>query len=320
MKIATIGEIHEEGLKLIPKNKFDIIKITDTSPKALIKNLSDVEAIAIRTSNLSSDILSECKNLKIVSRHGVGYDNVDINYLNKKNIPLAITATSNAVSVAEHVLMMMLSLSRKLIKCNSLVKNNLFTEGESISSTYELYKKNILILGFGRIGKVLQKICHGFDMNIYVYDPFISEKDINSYNCKKIEFMEGIEIADYISIHMPLNHSTKNLITKKELEKMKNTCFIINTARGGILNQKDLIWALDNKVIGGAGLDVFTDEPPKKADPILISSNNLILTPHNSALTLECRIRMGIETIKNIISFIEGKPIYSNIINREILT
>ena len=319
MKIATIGEIHEEGLKLIPRNEFDIIKITDTSPEKLKKHLFDVDAIAIRTSNLSSDILAECKNLKIVSRHGVGYENVDINYLNKKKIPLAITATSNAVSVAEHVLMMMLSLSRKLIKCNNLVKNNRFTEGESISSTFELYKKNILILGFGRIGKALQKLCHGFDMNIYVYDPFVSEKDIHDHNCKKIEFTKGIEIADYISIHMPLNNLTKNLITKKELEKMKNTCFIINTARGCILNQEDLIWALDNKVICGAGLDVFTDEPPKKTDPIL-STNNLIFTPHNSALTLECRIRMGIETIKNITSFIEGKPIYSNIINREVLS
>ena len=319
MKIATIGEIHEEGLKLIPRNKFDIIKIIDTSPEKLKKHLFDVDAIAIRTSNLSSNILETCKNLKIVSRHGVGYDNVDINYLNKKKIPLAITATSNAVSVAEHVLMMMLSLSRKLIKCNSLVKNNRFTEGESISSTYELYQKNILILGFGRIGKTLQKLCHGFDMNIYVYDPFVSEKDIHDHNCQKIEFTQGIEIADYISIHMPLNNLTKNLITKKELKKMKNTCFIINTARGGIINQEDLIWALDSKVICGAGLDVFTDEPPKKSDPIL-NSNNLILTPHNSALTLECRIRMGIETIKNITSFIEGKPIYSNIINREVLS
>ena len=136
MKIATIGEIHEEGLKLIPKNKFNVIEIIDTSTEKLKEYLYDVDAIAIRTSNLSSDILAICKNLKIVSRHGVGYDNVDINFLNKRKIPLAITATSNAVSVAEHVIMMMLNLSRKeksfdrSLKGDFNLENNLLKRGD----------------------------------------------------------------------------------------------------------------------------------------------------------------------------------------------
>ena len=126
MKIATIGEIHEEGLKLVPSNEHEIIFISDHSKENLKKQLKNVDAIAIRTSNLSSDILEKCEKLKIVSRHGVGIDNVDLQYLNKKNIPLAITGTSNSVSVAEHVVMMMLNLSRKVLDCDSMVKSNLF--------------------------------------------------------------------------------------------------------------------------------------------------------------------------------------------------
>ena len=318
MKIATIGEIHEEGLKLIPKNKFNVIEIIDTSTEKLKEYLYDVDAIAIRTSNLSSDILAICKNLKIVSRHGVGYDNVDINFLNKRKIPLAITATSNAISVAEHVIMMMLNLSRKEKSFDRLVRIGEFDNKNSEITTYELFKKNILILGFGRIGKELQKRCKGFDMNIFVYDPYVSKENIEGLGCIKVDLKEGIKQADYISIHMPLNTTTKNMISKNELSYMKKNCFIINTARGGIINQKDLFYALKHSIIGGAGLDVYAEEPPDKFDPIL-QLDNIVLSPHSSALTLECRIRMGVETIKNIIQFFDGEPIMSNIVNKEIL-
>ena len=156
-------------------------------------------------------------------------------------------------------------------------------------------------------------------MNVLVYDPYVSEKVINDFKCRKVDILDGLKKADFISIHTPLNINTKNLIAKNEFLKMKKNCVLINTSRGGIINQEDLVWALDNQIISGAGLDVYTEEPIKKLDPI-IKTKNTILTPHNSALTLECRIKMGMETIKNINQYLEGNPILSNIINKEILS
>ena len=146
MKIATIGEIHEEGLKLIPRNKFDIIKITDTSPEKLKKHLFDVDAIAIRTSNLSSNILETCKNLKIVSRHGVGYDNVDLLAAKNKKITISITANSLSSTVAEHVFSMMLCISKGIYVYDKSVKVGNFSERKNLPLPKELWNKNMLVI------------------------------------------------------------------------------------------------------------------------------------------------------------------------------
>jgi len=318
MKIAFIGEFHEIGINFAKKKKIECIETLNYEEESLIKTLQDVDAIGVRTCKLTRNILEKCSNLKIVARHGVGYDAVDLDYLNERKIPLAITGTSNAVAVAEHVLMMFLSLSKKITFADSFVKNGNFSKKTLIHDTYELYHKNIFILGFGRIGKEVAKRCLAFDTNVFIYDPFVQAKDVESLGCKLISFEEGIKIADYITLHMPLNAKTKNLIAKNELQKMKKNCILVNTARGGIINQNDLIEELNNNNIFGSGLDVFSPEPPELNDPIL-KTKNLILTPHNAALTLECRKRMSMETVENIIFHLENKTNRMNIINKEIL-
>ena len=318
MKIAFIGEFHEIGINFAKEKKIECIETLNYEEESLVKILQDVDAIGVRTSKLTRNILKKCLNLKIVARHGVGYDAVDLDYLNERKIPLAITGTSNAVAVAEHVLMMFLSLSKKITFADSLVKNGNFSKKTLIHDTYELYQKNIFILGFGRIGKEVAKRCLAFDTNVFIYDPFVQAKDVESLGCKLISFEEGIKIADYITLHMPLNTKTKNLIAKNELQEMKKNCILVNTARGGIINQNDLIEALNNNNIFGSGLDVFSPEPPKLNDPIL-KTKNLILTPHNAALTLECRKRMSMETVENIIFHLENKTNKMNIINKEVL-
>jgi len=179
-----------------------------------------------------------------------------------------------------------------------------------------LYEKNIFILGFGRIGRALAKRCLGFDTRVYVYDPFIDASIIKENNCIPADFDEGLHIADFISVHMPLNEKTKNMIAKDQLMMMKKTCILVNTARGGIINEQDLIWALTNKEIYGAGMDVYEQEPPNIDNP-LFKLNNIILTPHIAGLTLECRKRMAIETCNNIVNFLKNKKDLNlnNIIN-----
>ena len=319
-KVALMGQIHEDGLKILKDSNFNIIEIANYSYENLIKELIDVSAIVLRTYELPQKILKKCKSLKIVSRHGVGYDNVDLNYLNNEKIALAITGSANAVTVAEHVISMFLNLSKLSKKSDWLVRNGKFKERKAVQNTLELYQKNVFIIGFGRIGKALAKRCYSFETKIYVYDPYIESKLIKNNNCFPISFEEGIKIADFISIHLPLNKETKYLITKKELLQMKKTCILINTARGGIIKENDLIWALQNKVIHSAGLDVFEQEPPDENSPLL-TIDNLIMSPHNAALTLECKQRMGIETCNNIVNYLNNDPdlILSNIVNKDIL-
>ena len=261
-KIAIIGPHHQDGWDVLQKMNFDVFEITDLTKKNLIKELINVEGIALRTTKLDEEILSKCSKLKIVARHGVGYDSVDVNYLNRKKIALAITGTSNAVSVAEHVMTMFLNLTKNIEKFNVLTKKGDFDKKANLPDFFELYKKNILILGFGRIGQALAKRCLGFEANIHVYDPFVNKQIIETNKCNKIDFVDGISLADFISIHIPLNKETTNLIGKEQLKQMKKNCILINAARGGIVNENDLNLALNDGLIYGAGLDVFEKEPP----------------------------------------------------------
>lgn len=319
-KIAMMGQIHEDGWKILKHKNYDVFEITDFSKANLMKELKEVDAVALRTATLDEDILIHCPKIKIISRHGVGYNNVDLDYLDKHKQALAVTGTSNAVSVAEHVITMFLYLAKKINQFDTLVRNNQFMNKTSIGNFFELYQKNILILGFGRIGQAVAKRCKGFDANILVYDPFVDKAIIQKNDYRKVEFDAGIKEADYITIHIPLSDQTKNLISKKEFENMKDNTIIVNTARGGIINEQDLYWALKNNKIYGAGTDVFEIEPPNNNNP-LFTLDNILLSPHNAALTLECRKRMAIETVENIVFYLEDHSRLNkqNIINRKIL-
>ena len=318
MKIAVMGEIHQDGWKIFEDNNLESFELLNFEENNLKKELSEVDAILLRTAKLSNEVLSYCKKLKIISRHGVGYDNVNLEYLNENNISLGITSTSNAVSVAEHVLTSFLYLSKNIHLSDRLTREGRFNDKSSLPNFFELYQKNVVIFGFGRIGKAVAKRCLGFDANVYVYDPFISKNVVEENNCKVIDKINGIEIADYISIHLPLNADTKNFIDEQELSVMKETAIVVNTARGGIINETSLVNALQNKKILGAGLDVFEKEPPDENHP-LFNLDNVILSPHNAALTIECRKRMAVESAENIAFFLlhSKKLNLSNIVNKD---
>jgi len=318
MKIAVMGEIHPDGWKIFEENNLESFELLNFEENNLKKELSEVDAILLRTARLSNDVLSYCNKLKIVSRHGVGYDNVNVDYLNKKNIALGITSTSNAVSVAEHVLTSFLYLSKNIHLSDKLTREGRFNDKSSLPNFFELYQKNIVIFGFGRIGKAVAKRCLGFEANVYVYDPFVSKDIVEENNCKVVDKTNGLKIADYISIHLPLNTETTNFIDEQELSLMKETAIVVNTARGGIINENSLVNALQNKNILGAGLDVYKKEPPDESHP-LFNLDNVILSPHNAALTIECRKRMAVESAENITFFLlnNKKLNLDNIVNKD---
>ena len=321
MKVGVVGEIHKSGFEIFEKNNIEYFVTENKEENQLKEELKDVDGIVVRTVKLNKNILSNAKNLKIVARHGVGYDNVDTNFLNENKIALAITGTANSVSVSEHVMTMMLCLTKNIYESDKLVKNNKFTEKAKLPNFFELYQKKILILGFGRIGKALAKRCLAFDMQVYIHDPFVSSDEILKLNYIPIEKEKGFKIADYISIHLPLNDNTKDLISYDSFNICKSNLILINSARGGIVNEEALYDALKNKKIFAAGLDVFEIEPPINNHK-LFSLQNTLLTPHNSALTLECRKRMAIESCENVYNFLtkSKKLNENNIINFNFLS
>ena len=306
-KIAIIEEIHKDGVELLDKHpNFEYELISDVSEKNIIEKLPNFDACTLRVSKLDEKILKHCPKLKAISRHGVGYDNVDLNYIKNNKISLLITATANAVAVAEHVLSMFLSLSKSIIRYDEEVRTGNFKKNANKITTFELLNKNILIAGFGRIGKKLISRCLVFGTKVYVYDPYIDEQIIKEHGGIKVSSIEeGLKIADYVSLHMPLTNETKDLLNYDVFKKMKKNSILVNTARGGIINEYDLDRALNEGLIFGAGLDVFSNEPVENNNPLL-KNKNIILSPHSATFTNECTSRMSIETTKNIIDFFEN--------------
>ena len=307
-RIAILEEFHKSGLQLFDNSKefkYDIIN--DVSEENLINILPQYDGCTLRVSNLTENILKKCNKLKVISRHGVGYDNVHLETLKKKNISLMITANANAIAVAEHVMYMMLSISKGIVSHDNSVRKGLFKKGIKDIQTLELNKKEILIVGFGRIGKSLIKICKSFDMKINIFDPYVDNMMIDSFGCNKVNDLNvAFKSADYISLHVPLNNKTKNLINMNSLKNMKKNTIIINTARGGIVNEKDLDKALREKIIFGAGIDVFEKEPINLDNP-LIKNDRVLLSPHSATFTDECKIRMAKQTVQNLIDFFKNK-------------
>ena len=307
-RILVIQKVHEKGMELIKNHpNFEVDVTDDTSEENLKKKIQNCDGVSIRIANLSGNVMDQAKNLKIVSRHGVGYDNIDLKYAKDKDIKIAITANANAVTVSEHVFFNLLNISKRKDLFDKTVREGNFKDRNKLPKTIELWKKNFLIAGFGRIGQALIKRCLGFEMNVYVYDPFVSKEKIETLGGKKVENLhDTVKSMDVISLHMPLTEKTKNLINYELLKTMKKNCIIINAARGGIINEADLDKALNENLIFGAGIDVFEIEPPDDNNPLL-KNEKVFLSPHTAAFTEECMTRMGMETIQNIIDFFENK-------------
>ncbi len=306
-KILIIQPIHQEGIKLLQNNSEYEFEVVENIEINFLKNkIKNCDGVSIRTAKLSGEVIEAANNLKIISRHGVGYDNIDLKVSKQKNITLAITATANAVAVAEHVMFMILNISKRGNMYDDTVKSGKFNERNKLPKTVELWNKNILIAGFGRIGQALIKRCLGFEMNVFVYDPYVSKEFIEKEGGTKVkDLSEASKDMDAISLHIPLNNETKNIVNYELLKSMKKNCIIINAARGGIVNEVDLDRALNEDLIFGAGLDVFETEPPIENNPLL-QNKKVFLSPHTAAFTEECMTRMGKETVQNIFDFFDG--------------
>ena len=309
-KIGIIDTIDDKGIKLLENNKnFSYEVITDLSSKNLLAKLPEFDGVTLRRGKLDEEILKNCKKLKVIARHGVGYDNVDTSFIKKKNISLLVTHNSTSTSPAEHAMFMIINIYKGREMFDSMVREGNFHKAIhlKINDNFELFNKNVLIAGFGRIGKKLIKKCLGFDMNVSVYDPYVDKEAIQSLGGKKVpDFYQALKEADILSLSLPLNKETKNFISLKEMSIMKKSAVLINISRGGIVNEKDLNRALEDKLISFEGIDVFEKEPPDLDNPLL-KNNRVLLSPHAATFTRECLESMSMETVQNIIDFFENK-------------
>tara|TARA_B110000914_G_scaffold55802_1_gene48400 strand:- start:131 stop:1093 length:963 start_codon:yes stop_codon:yes gene_type:complete len=309
-KIGIIDTINNKGIELLESNNnFSYEIITDLSRENLLTKLPKFDGVTLRRGKLDEEILNKCKNLKVIARHGVGYDNVDTAFLKRNNITLLVTHNSTSTSPAEHVMFMILNIYKGREMFHTMVRDGNFHKAIhlKIDDNFEVFNKTILIAGFGRIGKKLIKKCLGFDMNVLVYDPYIDDEVISSFGGKKIlDLVEGLKEVDILSLSIPLNKETKNFITLKQMSLMKKNAIIINVSRGGVVNEADLDKALNDKTISFAGIDVFEKEPPEINNPLL-KNKRVLLSPHAATFTKEGLEKMSMETIQNIIDFFEDK-------------
>jgi D-3-phosphoglycerate dehydrogenase len=316
-KVLVVQGLHEQGLQML-KNRTDIefnVLMSDDENE-ILEAAKDVNGITVRTAKISSRIIEAANKLQVVSRHGVGYDSIDLVSLNNKKIPLTIAAHSNMISVAEQAMFFLLALSKNVFYYDDFTRKGDWTNRWDVKA-WDLAQKNILVIGFGRIGSNFVKRALAFDMNVYVYDPYVEKEKVKISGAIPVDnISENLQKMDAVTLHCPKNDETTDLFTKKEFNLMKKSSFIINCARGGILNEEDLHEALTNKKIAGAGLDVFDVEPTPSSNP-LFKLNNVILSPHIAGVTVESTVRMATETVQNVLDVLDDKVNQSVVINNK---
>ena len=286
--------------------------------QTLLKQQAPVHGLALGATRFGEPELQASKDMKVVTRIGVGYDAIDIPALSRRKIPLMVAGTANSPSVAEQALFMMLTLAKRAVEMHSIVKNDKWNHRLGMLP-YDLFGKNVLIIGFGRIGTRTAKRCLAMEMNVLVYDPYKSAAEIKAAGCEAVSDLEpALSRADFVSIHCPKTAETVGMFNAARLKRMKPTAYLINTARGGIVDEAALHEALVSGKLAGAGLDVFEHEPPPSGHS-LFDLPNVIMAPHVAGVTREAVDRMSEQTARNILSALDGEPIRQNVINKDVL-
>jgi D-3-phosphoglycerate dehydrogenase / 2-oxoglutarate reductase len=292
--------------------------ITPADFEAMLKQHAPVHGVALGATRFGEPELEASKDMKVVTRIGVGYDAVDVPALSRRKVPLMVAGTANSPSVAEQALFMMLTLAKRAQEMHAMVKQGTWASRLG-QLPFDLYGKSVLIVGFGRIGTRTAKRCLAMEMQVLVYDPYKSPADIKAAGCEAVGDLDAaLPRADFVSIHCPKTPETVGVFNAARLRLMKPTAYLINTARGGLIDEKALHDALVSGKLAGAGLDVFEQEPPPVGQA-LHSLPNVIMAPHVAGVTVEAVDRMSEQTALNILSALDGAPIRQNVINPDVL-
>ena len=318
-KVLMVQGLHEEGQKLLlARDDIEPITIMSAHEDEILEASKEVHGITVRTANISRKIIENSKNLQVVSRHGVGYDSIDVDALNDYKIPLAIAAHSNMISVAEHAMFMLLALSKNVFYYDNFARKADWSTRWDIRA-WDIAEKKLLVIGYGRIGSRLVKRALAFEMKVFVYDPYIEASVIKNSGAQHVNnYLDILPQMDAVSLHCPKNKETINMFSENEFEIMKESAFLINCARGGIINEEALLDALKSNKIRAAGLDVYDDEPSTSSNP-LFSLDNILVSPHIAGVTQEATIRMSKQAVQNVLDVFDDKVDPEVIINKNVL-
>jgi D-3-phosphoglycerate dehydrogenase len=318
-KVVVIGAINTEGISLLEdRSDIECEVVTNVSEENLCRAVQGAHGLLVRTATITPQVIGSAPKLEVVSRHGVGYDNVDVESLTARGIPLALAIGSNAVSVAEHAMHLILTLTKQTFLYHQAVRKGKFDfRQRPLSSNLE--KKSILIIGFGRTGSRVAARAAAFDMDLYAIDPYIDSNIIRQAGGTVVTDLRAIlPQMDVVTIHCPRTLETQGLIGRVDLDAMKTSAILINTARGGIVNEIDLYEALYAGSIAGAGIDVFETEPTDPQHPLL-TLPNVVLSPHCAGVTRESLVLMAKIAAQNVLDAFDGTLTTEMVANHEVL-
>jgi D-3-phosphoglycerate dehydrogenase len=316
--VVVAGKIHPSGIALLKDAEgFTYDYVEEVSEPSYAPLVAGADALVLRTQPLSAATVAQAGRLRIVSRHGVGYDAVHLPSLNERGIALAIVGDVNSVSVAEHAMMLLLALAKRTNVADRAVRTGDWKWRDRLDAS-ELAGKHLLIIGFGRIGRHLARLASAFGMKVMAHDPYLERLGWPDQSAAMAYDLDAaLGWADAVSVHAPKGE--RPLMGERELRAMKRSAVLINTSRGGVVDEAALVAALAENRLAGAGLDVFETEPPARDNP-LFGFDQVILSPHIAGLTAECAERMAISSVQNIIDFFAGRIDEALVVNARELT
>jgi D-3-phosphoglycerate dehydrogenase / 2-oxoglutarate reductase len=292
-KILVLDEIPAAGIDVLrSQGAFEVQEICRDEPEEIRKALGTAEVLIVRSkTKVTADLLEQAPALKIIGRSGTGVDNIDVAAATRRGVIVMNTPVGNSISAAEHTIGLILSLLRKIPQANNSVREGKWERHKFLGT--ELHGKVLGVIGYGKIGTEVVKRALSFNMQILVYDPFVSEALAQDLNLRLVKFEELLSQADIITLHVPLTASTRKLIDFRALVLMKHGAYLINTARGELVDESALLSALKSGKVAGAALDVFADEPQPNRE--LVSMPNVVATPHIGASTVEAHEKVGFD-------------------------
>lgn len=303
-KVLLPEKIIEEGIALLT-GKVNTVNSRDASEEAILEEVGDAFGIVLRSgARITRRIIEAGKNLKIISRTGAGYDNVDVQAATEHGIMVCNLPGINSIPVAEHTIALLLALFKKLPEMDEAVRKDQWKK-RSLYLPREVNGKTVGIIGLGKIGRIVMNYCKCLGMSVIAYDPYFKNSLENDYLMSS-NMEDVFKYADVVTVHVPNLPETHGMITEKLLCSMKPGSFFINTSRGEVVDEQALIKVLEEGILAGAGIDVFEKEPVVQDNPLL-KFKNVILSPHSAALTNECGIKMTVEAVRQVLDLVEGR-------------
>lgn len=306
VKVVVLDPIHEDGLALLRgRGDINLVHLPAPTDADISHHISDAEILLLRGRHLKRRDWQSAHKLSLVTRHGVGCDNIDFGLMQERGVTVAITADANYVSVAEHACTLMLAACRNLVEADAASRAGAWTRRDNLGAR-ELRGARVLVVGFGRIGRAFTERARAFETKITVFDPYMTTGEVLPPDVERaMDLSEAVGQADIVSLHLPHTPGTQGLFNGSLLSRCRPGSILINTGRGGIVDETALIEALDAGRPALYATDVLTNEPPARDDPLL-ERRDVIITPHSAAMTLESARYMAVGAAQNALDFLDG--------------